>query len=421
VAHDDTDDFDAGVFPGSTSETGGVEGGNVLGALRGWCSGKAGLEKDGKAPRDVDHDGDKLPASQDGCPDPKCDVDGDGFPGPQCNPPAAIADCDDNDPQTFPGAPDKCGDGKAQNCVSDTSCACDADGDGYCPPADCDDKDPAVHPWATEVCNGKDDDCDGLIDEANPDPSGKPMSTSTRACNDSNVGYCGDCKWANTEKPAPSPPDVCGNAHLLSGLCVCSPTTPKATYDPGNNRVACVGENLGAKASPRCIGARQPDSKEHCASGDFNCDGHDVQPGEDFLDKGTNCSVAVGECTVGKVTDCNLNSPVPNFNLIKAVDPTFNQYWVCDGKLPKPEICNGRDDDCNGSPGSGEADQDGDGWLPCRAATTPCSPSSPGAETATTATRAPTRARPRSATTRTTTATARRATPTRPTSARSRG
>jgi len=30
---------------------------------------------------------------------------------------------------------------------------------------DCDDKDASVHPGATEVCNGKDDDCNGLTDE----------------------------------------------------------------------------------------------------------------------------------------------------------------------------------------------------------------------------------------------------------------
>ncbi|MBD3310246.1 hypothetical protein GF351_03430 [Candidatus Woesearchaeota archaeon] len=33
--------------------------------------------------------------------------------------------------------------------------------------ADCDDQDPAVNPGATEVCNSKDDDCDGKVDENN--------------------------------------------------------------------------------------------------------------------------------------------------------------------------------------------------------------------------------------------------------------
>jgi hypothetical protein len=46
--------------------------------------------------------------------------------------------------------------------------AVDADGDGYAVDADCDDADPAVYPGAVEVCNGRDDDCNGLVDDADP-------------------------------------------------------------------------------------------------------------------------------------------------------------------------------------------------------------------------------------------------------------
>jgi hypothetical protein len=45
----------------------------------------------------------------------------------------------------------------------------DADGDGYdsdqCGGNDCDDSDRTIHPGAPEVCNGKDNDCNGQIDQ----------------------------------------------------------------------------------------------------------------------------------------------------------------------------------------------------------------------------------------------------------------
>ena len=130
--------------------------------------------------------------------DPACDADADGSIALACG----GDDCDDSDPQVRPGATERC-DGLDNDCdgTFDGPSAADAvplyldaDSDGWgvaltgalgCgdEPArstrggDCDDADPAINPGAIERCDpdAQDEDCDGLIDDLDPevDPAGQ--------------------------------------------------------------------------------------------------------------------------------------------------------------------------------------------------------------------------------------------------------
>jgi len=63
----------------------------------------------------------------------------------------------------------------------------DADGDGWPASVDCDDADSAVYPGAVELCDGRDNDCDGLVDEDCP----LCVPGSTQACYPGPAGLAG--------------------------------------------------------------------------------------------------------------------------------------------------------------------------------------------------------------------------------------
>jgi hypothetical protein len=138
------------------------------------------------------------------------DADGDGYGGRAvvvCDSTGHVSeggDCNDDDPTVYPGAEEAdCSDPVDYNCDGSTGFE-DGDGDGFGACVDCNDADAAVHPDAQEVCNGVDDDCDGLADHGaegaqtwylDADDDGWGSGVPLAACDPppAHVAASGDC------------------------------------------------------------------------------------------------------------------------------------------------------------------------------------------------------------------------------------
>ena len=204
-----------------------------------------------------DLDGDGTPD----CVDP--DADGDGHD-------EAAGDCDDLDADVHPGADDLPDDTIDQDCngVDATECFEDVDGDGFGSTSpvieyededctddlgqsgssdDCDDDDPLVFPDADEVCNGIDDDCDGVPDadevgETDADGDGY------RTCE----GDCDDDEAASF----PGNPEVCDG---LDNDCDSEVPADEVDTD-GVGRLDCADPDLGPGCTVSCDASDAPGS-----------------------------------------------------------------------------------------------------------------------------------------------------------------
>jgi hypothetical protein len=141
--------------------------------------------------------GECVPAEQ--------DMDGDNVP--------AAEDCDDNNDEVFPGAPEACN-GIDDDCDDLIDEAFDVDGDHYpgCAESpeeirDCDDLKPEVNPSADEACNNIDDNCDGNIDEGNPGGGGA-CGTDEGQCEFGNL-LCVDGALICDGGQGPAPHETC--------------------------------------------------------------------------------------------------------------------------------------------------------------------------------------------------------------------
>jgi hypothetical protein len=304
------------------------------------------------------------------------DVDGDGYGATgstaiaSCSPVsgrvANNTDCNDANNAIHPGVAETCN-GADDNCngmvdegLTFLNYYPDVDGDGFgsstaaaqsaCAPVagkltshtDCNDANAAIHPGATEVCNGADDNCNGMVDEGLP-----TMSYYTDADND---GFgasgsaaqlsCGavpgkvtnntDCNDGNASiKPGAS--ELCNNIDdNCNGMTDEGNPGGGAACATGQLGVCAAGTKTCTSGALTCVRNVAP-STEKCNALDDDCNG---QTDETFTDLNSACDAGVGDCSRSGTRVCR-------------PDTLGTQCSATPGN-PTAPACDGRDNDCDG-------------------------------------------------------------------------
>ena len=232
----------------------------------------------------------------------------------------------------------------------------DRDGDGYglgpgCLGRDCDDNDPTVYPGADEFCNGIDNDCDGIPDNRPVDAgqacaTGEPgvcgvgrsvCTNATLECQQTIFpgqlqevcdGLDNDCDGLVDELPSED-----GNNNFVrgTGLPCASPgtTCPNSVTicDPSQG-IICAGGDAPIELDDICNGV------------DDNCSG---QIDDDVDGLGELCFDGQGACRVFGVTVCD-----PADELAPPICGVTANTGAA-----SPEQCNYQDDDCDGTVDNG--------------------------------------------------------------------
>ena len=301
----------------------------------------------------------------------------------------------------------------------------DKDGDTFGEGPDCDDLDVTVHPEATEKCNGKDDDCNGTVDDfgtpgcttyyLDADGDGYGLETdSVCACGptgDYSAKVGGDCD--DSEKAMnPGAKEICDGLDNdcdgegdTAGLAGCvpwyvdddqdghgHPAKWKCLCGPMDGYLTLVGDDCDDTSE-----LTWPGAPELCDLQDNDCDGRiDIAASAPpdcpadcagktacvnkcavVVDCSTDCGPGEAACLAGELADCSAPATVT------CLDPKLGcaEYETCGSCPPMPtETCNGQDDNCNAEVDEGvkvtvfvDADTDGygkagTGYLGCEGA-----------------------------------------------------
>jgi len=217
-------------------------------------------------------------------------------------------DCDDQIDEDFPGLKQPCDGPDEDNCKNGIL-TCSADGLG----TECakESGGPQV-----EVCDGKDNNCNDQVDEGVKNA-------------------CGDCGEVPKEICDGKDTDCDGTPDNTPGGCTCvSGETQACGKDVGE---CATGVQVCVDGEWSTCNDKGP-QPEACDGKDNNCDGTPDNPS-------AGCA-----CTNGQTKNCGSNVGECNFGVQVCVN---GQWTACNDKGPQAETCDGKDNDCNGTPDDG--------------------------------------------------------------------